>query len=216
MDDFLNFERIQKKLASNNLNLYQYQKDFLKSQSLKKFRQILITSEVGTGKTVTAFLPFFKNALGKIQKKVIYISPLKSINTTLSQRLIELSSHLGISCKIEKRTSDISYTTKKKQLFKVPDILLTTPESLTLMIANPYATSLLEDTDFLIIDELNEFINSKRGDQLALTISRINAINSKFEIFGISGTTSNKSYLVNWLSFNGKTKIIKNNVKKKN
>ena len=51
MDDFLNFERIQKKLASNNLNLYQYQKDFLKSQSLKKFRQILITSEVGTGKT---------------------------------------------------------------------------------------------------------------------------------------------------------------------
>ena len=123
-------------------------KDFLKSQSLKKFRQILITSEVGTGKTVTAFLPFFKNALGKIQKKVIYISPLKSINTTLSQRLIELSSHLGISCKIEKRTSDISYTTKKKQLFKVPDILLTTPESLTLMIANPYATSLLEDTDF--------------------------------------------------------------------
>ena len=215
MDDFLNFERIQKKLASNNLNLYQYQKDFLKSQSLKKFRQILITSEVGTGKTVTAFLPFFKNALGKIQKKVIYISPLKSINTTLSQRLIELSSHLGISCKIEKRTSDISYTTKKKQLFKVPDILLTTPESLTLMIANPYATSLLEDTDFLIIDELNEFINSKRGDQLALTISRINAINSKFEIFGISGTTSNKSYLVNWLSFNGKTKIIKNNVKKK-
>ena len=104
---------------------------------------------------------------------------------------------------------------QKKQLFKVPDILLTTPESLTLMIANPYATSLLEDTDFLIIDELNEFINSKRGDQLALTMSRINAINSKFEIFGISGTTSNKSYLVNWLSFNGKTKIIKNNVKKK-
>ena len=65
MDDFLNFERIQKKLASNNLNLYQYQVNFLKSQSLKKFRQILITSEVGTGKTVTAFLPFFKNALGK-------------------------------------------------------------------------------------------------------------------------------------------------------
>ena len=66
---FLNFEKIQKKLALNNLNLYQYQKDFLKYQSLKKFRQILITSEVGTGKTVTAFLPFFKNALDKTTKK---------------------------------------------------------------------------------------------------------------------------------------------------
>ena len=69
MDDFLNLKKIQEKLASNNLNLYQYQKDFLKSQSLKKFRQILITSEVGTGKTVTAFLPFFKNALAKYKKK---------------------------------------------------------------------------------------------------------------------------------------------------
>ena len=83
------------------------------------------------------------------------------------------------------------------------------------MIANPYARTLLEETDFFIVDELNEFINSKRGDQLALTMSRINAINSKLEIFGISGTTSNSSYLVNWLSFNGKTKIIKNSKRKK-
>ena len=103
----------------------------------------------------------------------------------------------------------------KKQLFHIPDVLLTTPESLALMIANPYAKTLLEDTDYLIIDELNEFISSKRGDQLALAISRINAINSKFEIFGISGTTSNKEYLLDWLSINGKTKIIDNKFKKK-
>ena len=83
-------------------------------QSLKKYRQILITSEVGTGKTITAFLPFFKSAIDKIKKKVIYVSPLKSINTTLHERLLELSSFLGINCKIEKRTGDVSYTTKKK------------------------------------------------------------------------------------------------------
>ena len=83
------------------------------------------------------------------------------------------------------------------------------------MIANPDATTLLENTDFFIIDELNEFISSKRGDQLALTLSRINTINTKFEIFGISGTTSDRSYLVDWLSFNGKTKVIKNIIRKK-
>ena len=215
MDDFINLKKIQEKLALNNWSLYEYQKEFLKYQSQKKFRQILISSEIGTGKTITAFLPFFKNEINKTKKKVIYISPLKSINTTLKERLTELSSNLGIKCKIEKRTSDISYITKKKQLFNVPDILLTTPESLTLMIANANANSLLENTDYFIIDELNEFIASKRGDQLALTLSRINAINPKFEIFGISGTTSNKSYLINWLSLNGKTKIIKNNIKKK-
>ena len=119
-----------------------------------------------------------------------------------------------MNCKIEKRTSDISYTIKK-QLYNIPDIILTTPESLTLMIANPDATTLLENTDFFIIDELNEFISSKRGDQLALTLSRINTINTKFEIFGISGTTSDRSYLVDWLSFNGKTKVIKNIIRKK-
>ena len=215
MDDFINLKKIQEKLALNNWSLYEYQKEFLKYQSQKKFRQILISSEIGTGKTITAFLPFFKNEINKTKKKVIYISPLKSINTTLKERLTELSLNLGIKCKIEKRTSDISYITKKKQLFNVPDILLTTPESLTLMIANANATSLLENTDYFIVDELNEFIASKRGDQLALTLSRINAINPKFEIFGISGTTSNKSYLINWLSLNGKTKIIKNNIKKK-
>ena len=175
----------------------------------------MITSEIGTGKTITAFLPFFNNAIDKTKKKVIYVSPLKSINTTLKERLNELSSYLGINCKIEKRTSDISYTTKKKQLYNIPDILLTTPESLTLMIANANATPLLENTDYFIIDELYEFITSKRGDQLALTMSRVNTINEKYEIFGISGTTSNKSYLVDWLSFNGKTKIINNNIKKK-
>mgnify|MGYP003336773842 CR=1 FL=1 len=216
MDDFLNLKKIQEKFASNKWNLYEYQKEFLETQSLKKFRQILITSEIGTGKTITAFLPFFSGKLEKKKRKVIYISPLKSINTTLKERLTELSSFLGISCRIEKRTSDISYTIKKKQLFHIPDVLLTTPESLALMIANPYAKTLLEDTDYLIIDELNEFINSKRGDQLALAISRINAINSKFEIFGISGTTSNKKYLLDWLSINGKTKIIDNKFKKKN
>ena len=199
----------------NNWRLYDYQKEFLKYQSQKKFRQILITSEIGTGKTITAFLPFFNNAIDKTKKKVIYVSPLKSINTTLKERLNELSSYLGINCKIEKRTSDISYTTKKNNYIIFRIFFLTTPESLTLMIANANATPLLENTDYFIIDELNEFITSKRGDQLALTMSRVNTINEKYEIFGISGTTSNKSYLVDWLSFNGKTKIINNNIKKK-
>ena len=122
MDDFINLKKIQEKLALNNWSLYEYQKEFLKFQSQKKFRQILISSEIGTGKTITAFLPFFKNEINKTKKKVIYISPLKSINTTLKERLTELSLNLGIKCKIEKRTSDISYITKKKQLLHVPDI----------------------------------------------------------------------------------------------
>ena len=73
---------------------------------------------------------------------------------------------IKINCKIEKRTGDVSYTLKKKQLLKIPDIILTTPESLTLTIANSDASLLLEDADYIIIDELSEFINSKRAEAL--------------------------------------------------
>ena len=109
---------MQEKLASHEWNLYEYQVNFLKMQSLKKYRQILITSEVGTGKTITAFLPFFKSAIDKIKKKVIYVSPLKSINTTLHERLLELSSFLGINCKIEKEPVMSPILQKKNNFLK--------------------------------------------------------------------------------------------------
>lgn len=215
MDDFNNYEKIRKQLASNNWNLYDYQKKFLDAVHANKYRQYLLSSEIGTGKTITSFLPFFDKSLNKINTKVIYISPLKSIISILHKRLNELSESLKINCKIEKRTGDVSYTLKKKQLLKIPDIILTTPESLTLTIANSDASLLLEDADYIIIDELSEFINSKRADQLALTLSRINAINKKFLLFALSATVVNKKSLINWMSFNGKTKLIENKTKKR-
>ena len=79
MDDFNNYEKIRKQLASNNWNLYDYQKKFLDAVNENKYRQYLLSSEIGTGKTITSFFPFFNKSLNKINTKVIYISPLKSI-----------------------------------------------------------------------------------------------------------------------------------------
>ena len=75
-----------------------------------------MSSEIGTGKTITSFLPFFDKSLNKINTKVIYISPLKSIISILHKRLNELSESLKVNCKIEKRTGDESYTFKKTAL----------------------------------------------------------------------------------------------------
>ncbi|MAR63447.1 MAG: hypothetical protein CMP43_00425 [Rickettsiales bacterium] len=120
MDDFNNYEKIRKQLASNNWNLYDYQKKFLDAVHANKYRQYLLSSEIGTGKTITSFLPFFNKSLNKINTKVIYISPLKSIISILHKRLNELSESLKINCKIEKRTGDVSYTLKKKTALKNP------------------------------------------------------------------------------------------------
>ena len=83
------------------------------------------------------------------------------------------------------------------------------------MIANPDATRLLENLDFIIIDEITELIDNKRGDLLALSLSRINSINKKINLIGMSATINNFSYLKKWFSFNGTTKIVFNKLKKK-
>ena len=129
MDDFINLKKIQEKLALNNWRLYDFPKRILKISIPKKFRQILITSEIGTGKTITAFLPFFNNAIDKTKKKVIYVSPLKSINTTLKERLNELSSYLGINCKIEKERV-IFHTLPKKNNYIIFRIFFLPPQNL--------------------------------------------------------------------------------------
>ena len=68
--------------------------------------------------------------------------------------------------------------------------------------------------DYLIIDELSEIINTKRGDQLILLLSKILNLNNKIKVISSSTHVKNNSYLENWISINGKTKIIKNNFEK--
>ena len=84
------------------------------------------------------------------------------------------------------------------------------------MIANPDALNLLENIDYVIIDEITELLNEKRGDQLSLNLSKLNSINLKFLLIGLSATVSDYKNLNEWLSFKGKTKLIKNKQKKKN
>ena len=83
------------------------------------------------------------------------------------------------------------------------------------MIANPDALNFLENIDYIIIDEVTELLNEKRGDQLSLSLSKLNSINKKFLLIGLSATVSNFKNLNEWISFKGKTKLISNKKKKK-
>ena len=103
----------------------------------------------------------------------------------------------------------------KKQIENPEEILLTTPESLALMITRKEVDQIFKSTTYLAIDELNEIINTKRGDQLALAISQIINVNKKIGIFASSTNIQNYKYLSNWVSFKKKTKIITNKFLKK-
>ena len=199
-------------LKKRNWKLFNFQNEFLENCESDKFRQILISSNTGTGKTITLFLPIIIDAIKNKKKQLIYICPLKSIISDLFDNLKIIIDELELDITIGKRTGDETSLTKKKQLYNPCDITLTTPESLALMIANKEADNIFKSISYLAIDELNEIINTKRGDQLILAISQILFINKKIKIFSCSSNIENYKYLSNWLAFNGKTKIIKNNM----
>ena len=202
-------------LQNRNWNLFNYQKEFLKELEFSDNTQYLISSDTGTGKTITLFLPLLIDILNHKKKKLIYISPLKSIISDLYQNLKKIISELNLKINVSKRTGDESHSLKQMQLKNPVEILLTTPESLALMISRSDSDTIFKSTSYIAIDELNEIVNTKRGDQLALAISQILSQNKKIKLLSCSANIENYNYLSNWLSFNGKTKIIKNKIIKK-
>ena len=202
-------------LKKRGWTLFNYQKDFIEEVQNNVFKRYLISSDTGTGKTITLFLPLLIDHLEKKKSKIIYISPLKSIISDLFENLNKIVSDLNIKIRVGKRTGDDSYIYKKKQIENPEEILLTTPESLALMITRKEVDQIFKSTTYLAIDELNEIINTKRGDQLALAISQIINVNKKIRIFASSTNIQNFKYLSNWVSFKKKTKIINNKFLKK-
>lgn len=201
-------------LKRKNWKLFKYQIEFLGYSQLD-LKRFIISSDTGTGKTFTMFLPIIINALKNKKEMFIYVSPLKSIINDLYENLSFIIKDLSIDIKIGKRTGDESYLLKKKQIKEPTNILLTTPESLALMISNKEINNFFKNISYLAIDELNEMINTKRGDQLSLIISHIISLNKSIKIIAASTTIDNYSYLSNWISFNKVVKIIKNNHSKR-
>ena len=202
-------------LKKRGWKLFDYQIEFLENLNKSIFDRYIISSDTGTGKTISLFLPFIIDIINKKPRRIIYISPLKSILSDLYENLRIIISELGLNINIDKRTGDESFIKKKKQIENPQSIILTTPESLALMTTKKESDIIFKNTHYFAIDELNEIISSKRGDQLVLSISRILEFTKNIKLFCSSANIENYQYIVNWISFNGKTKVIKNKYDKK-
>ena len=213
--------KFQKKINFNDFldekgwKLYDYQKEFLKNLETEKFKSFLIFSDTGTGKTITTFFPVIKNRLNGCDEKIIYVAPLKSLITDIYKNLTELFTSFDLKITLGKRTGDESHSLKNKQLLNQPDILLTTPESLALLMTKKDSLSFFKNINYFIIDELSEIINTKRGDHISLILTKIISLNDKIKIIASSPNVNNKNYLSKWLAISGVTKVINNKYKKK-
>ena len=117
MNDFKYSKKFSDWLKNKNWKLFSYQKEFFDYVEKSKYRQYIISSDTGTGKTITSFLPFLNYFCKGIKKNILYISPLKSINSNLEDNLKKIVLELNIDCKVEKRTSDVPSNKKKNNFF---------------------------------------------------------------------------------------------------
>lgn len=180
-------------------------------------KNVLISAPTGSGKTLTSFLSILNELVdssfkGILEDKVycVYVSPLKALNNdiekNLTQPLQELEELAGrkLGIRVAVRTGDTTASEKAKMLKNPPHILITTPESLAIMINSPKFKLSMTDTQWLVIDEIHSLAENKRGVHLSLTVERLQKISSGMTRVGLSATIAPLEEIASFLvGYNG-------------
>lgn len=171
-------------------------------------RSALLIAPTGAGKTLAGFLPSLISLAARPPWRpgtrrrgvhTLYISPLKALAVDIERNLEKPVAEMGLDVSIETRTGDTSASRRQRQRLLPPDILLTTPEQLALLIAAPGAETFFEDLDTVVFDELHALVTSKRGDLLALGLARLRALAPNLRTVGLSATVADPDGLRGWL-----------------
>jgi ATP-dependent Lhr-like helicase len=163
----------------------------------------LLIAQTGAGKTLAGFLPVLADAAKERPRpglKALYVSPLKALAADIERNLAAPIAEMGLPLSVESRTGDTSAEKKRRQRSEPPNILLTTPESLSLLLTWPEARSLFAGLETVIVDEIHAFAPTKRGDLLALALARLQAINPALRRVGLSATVADPATMARWLA----------------
>ena len=167
----------------------------------------LLIAPTGAGKTLAGFLPSLidiperrrgRNRPGRALH-TLYISPLKALAVDVQRNLEIPLAELGLPINVETRTGDTSASKRMRQRRAPPDILLTTPEQLALLLATADAKTLFADLQRVVLDELHALVTSKRGDLLSLGLARLRALAPRMRATGLSATVRDPDELRRWL-----------------
>ena len=167
-------------------------------------RDTLLIAPTGGGKTLAGFLPSLvdlnlRGAKPQAGIHTLYVSPLKALAVDIARNLAEPVAEMGLPITLETRTGDTPASRRQRQRLKPPDILLTTPEQIALMLSHRDAASLFGSLRMVIIDELHALASTKRGDLLALDVARLRTLSPGLKAIGLSATVARPSELAAFL-----------------
>lgn len=161
----------------------------------------LLVAPTGGGKTLAGFLPSLVALAADPAPGLhtIYVSPLKALAADIGRNLRAPLAEMDLGVRVEDRTGDTSSTARARQRVDPPHILLTTPESLALMLSYEEAPRIFGGVARVIVDEIHALAESKRGDQLMLGLARLQRLAPGLRRVGLSATVEDPDALAAWL-----------------
>ncbi|MDF2605340.1 MAG: ligase-associated box helicase [Sphingomonas sp.] len=173
-------------------------------------RHALLVAATGAGKTLAGFLPTLAELIEQPTEGLhtLYVSPLKALAVDIQRNLVtpldEMGlDEMGIDIRVETRTGDTPSDRKARQRVKPPQILLTTPESLSLLLSYPDSFTMFAGLRTIVIDEVHAFATGKRGDLLSLCMARLQAIAPGLRRVALSATVADPDGYRAWLAPDG-------------
>ncbi|MEX2200498.1 MAG: DEAD/DEAH box helicase, partial [Dongiaceae bacterium] len=184
-------------------------------------RSALLIAPTGTGKTLAGFLPSLIALAGNAPNKAaddlggkpakrntglhtLYISPLKALAVDIHRNLEIPIAEMNLAIECETRTGDTPAHKRQRQRRKPPQILMTTPESLALLLSYADAPTTFGKIERVVVDELHALANTKRGDLLALGLARLQSLSPELRRVGLSATVADEHNLLAFLSPTGR------------
>ncbi|MDH6230470.1 ATP-dependent Lhr-like helicase [Mesorhizobium soli] len=171
-------------------------------------KSVLLIAPTGAGKTLAGFLPTLVDLANRPKRRpgqarrgihTLYISPLKALAVDIERNLGKPVAEIGLPITLETRTGDTPSHKRQRQKLVPPDILMTTPEQLALLIASPDGPRFFEDLRYIVLDELHSLVTSKRGHLLSLGLARLRRFVPDLQAIGLSATVSDPDELRRWL-----------------
>lgn len=168
----------------------------------------LLVADTGAGKTLAGFLPTLAefcpsrldNRAPPEGLHTLYISPLKALAHDVQRNLLTPIEEIGLPIRVETRSGDTPSNRKARQRARPPHILLTTPESLSLLLSFPDSEQLFSGLKRVVIDEVHAFATGKRGDLLALCLSRLQSLSPQMKRSALSATVADPDGFRAWLA----------------